>query len=357
MTEKVLFNYTDGFTGAVGDGSAPYTEEEFRGYNDAFLNGDNEDMGVVSRVSGELEVSTTILSPGSPDTVQVEAGRAIVHGFPYYSDAIENLGAPPGSGNRAGYVIIRMNRTSANSPPNEDEGRLRFLMSVDLTPPSFVQVSSTTWDIPLALFYVDGSDGAIYNDPSLSVSGTKGVIDYRRRVVTPLSQMLLIGIGGSFTSDVSAPITFDNIQPFYNNLRLVCSVRSTRAITSEDMEITFNNRVGGTDYLTQEHQFTNSGLTTIGAANSSSIGVAVVGDNAPTGVVSYVEVNIAGYAESTLKKSGQFKTVLQPTGAATAGWSVNTWWFDYAEAISRIDLDLGTGPDFKAGSRFYLYGY
>jgi hypothetical protein len=348
MTEKVLFNFTDGFTGGVGDGSAPYTEEEFRGYNDAFLNGEEANAGVVAGIDNELEVTVTA---GSPDTVQVASGRAIVHGFPYFSDASVDLGAPSGSGNRAGYVIIRVNRTSANSPPNEDEGRLRFLMSATTTLPLLTQDSAVTWDIPLASFAVDVSDD-IYTDATFS---TLGVTDTRQFVISPLSRTNLIA--EQIVTVATNPITFSNIPAIYRHLQVMIIARSDVVATTDTLNLTLNNDTGSNYYYLRLN-YDDTTVDAIGQAGVTNVSIlnGVAGSTAVANGASIMIIDIPFYTNTQFNKSGKCRLSNPVSGVAAAliGFLYEWWWLDTSK-VNRIDLTLVSG-NFDVGSHVLLYG-
>ncbi len=167
MTQKALFFFTDGFTGDVNDGAAPYTEEEFRDYNRAVLAGNEADAGVLAGINNELEVS------GSSSPLTVDTGRAQVYGFHYFNDAaVAPTVTTPAVGDTGGRVVIRCNLTAANNPPLESQARVLVILNTDgnAAIPAMTQVANTTWDIPLATFVIDTS-GDIWTDSSKSVAG------------------------------------------------------------------------------------------------------------------------------------------------------------------------------------------
>lgn len=139
MTEKSQFWYTDGFTGATGDGGAPYTQEEFRAYNAALLG-----EGVVVGAGNELAVT------GATSPLAVATGRAQVAGFHYWSDAIENLAVTtPSTGTTGGRVVLRADWTTATI-------RLAAKTSSDgvATIPALTQTLGATYEISLASFAI-----------------------------------------------------------------------------------------------------------------------------------------------------------------------------------------------------------
>lgn len=139
MTEKSQFWYTDGFTGATGDGAAPYTQEEFRAYNGALLG-----EGVVVGAGNELAVS------GTASPLAVATGRAQVAGFHYWSDAAEDLAVTtPSTGTTGGRVVLRADWAAATI-------RLAVKTSADgvATIPTLTTTPGVTYEISLASFTI-----------------------------------------------------------------------------------------------------------------------------------------------------------------------------------------------------------
>lgn len=137
--EKSQFWYTDGFTGASGDGAAPYTQEEFRAYHAALLG-----EGVVAASGNELAVS------GSASPLSVATGRAQVGGFHYWNDAAKNLTVTtPSVGTTGGRVVLRADWTAATV-------RLFVLLNTDGNAgiPALTQTAGVTYEIGLASFTI-----------------------------------------------------------------------------------------------------------------------------------------------------------------------------------------------------------
>lgn len=334
MAEKSLFWFTDGFTGSIGDGAAPYTQEEFRGYNDGWASD-----GVIGSVLNEL--APTVNTGTSPDSVDVNTGRAIVNGFPYLNDASVNV-APtqPSIGDTGMIVVLRAVFADA-------EIRLAITSSADgtATIPSPVQSAGVTWEVELASFVMDTS------------GNISSFTDTRQAVRAKASGWHLIE-AKRLTADTAAPVTFANISPIFDNLRLVCMARSDAALLIDDMDLTLNNRVAGGDYDYLQGTFSNTGLATVASAGTATaLPIDIVADNATSGIFSAVIIEIPSYSGLTQQKSGHASSSIKTSTVVTAIQRKEYhWWFPYAEAISEIDLDLSAGTNFKAGSEFYLYG-
>lgn len=148
MAEKSLFWYTNGFTGDVGDGAAPYTQEEFREYNHAWIARSQANVGVFPNVLNECVVSGL----GSPLTVGT--GWASCYGFPYRENSapVSLPVTTPSVGTTGGRVVLR----AIWSGLGAQRVRATIVLNSDGNPaiPALVQSAGVTWDIPLATFTV-----------------------------------------------------------------------------------------------------------------------------------------------------------------------------------------------------------
>lgn len=350
MTEKTLFMYTNGFDGDSGDGAAAYTEEEFRGYNHAILAGEVANAGVLSGVLNELAVS------GSTSPLSVATGRAIVNGFHYQnlSSAVSLTVTTPSIGDTGGRVVVRVNLTAANTPPNENTGRVRVITSADGTSsiPAMTQTAATTWDIPLATFVIDTS-GNIWTDSSKTVAG---VSDARQFSISPLAGM--VRLRETILTGVQASIDWKYIQSDLNHLLILFQTRSDTIDVSGSttMNIRFNGDTGG-NYDYSRITGNNSALVHALATGATfaqmgritgAAGVATYGDQG--------EVRINNYRRTTFYKSVSSSLQTAGTGLAAGSYVQNMWgWWKNTAAINRVTL-LPGGDNFATGSVFTLYG-
>lgn len=169
MAEKSQFWYTNGFAGATGDGAAPYTQEEFRSYNDE-MHGE----GVVADALNELAVS------GVATPLTVATGRAMVNGFHYVNDAAKTLVVTtPSVGTTGGRVVLRANWAAATV-------RLFVLLNTDGNAgiPALTQTSGATYEISLASFTV-------------TTGGVITLTDTRTFAASPLARMMPQRQGGA----------------------------------------------------------------------------------------------------------------------------------------------------------------
>ncbi len=146
------------------------------------------------------------------------------------------------------------------------------------------------------------------------------------------------------------------ISAAYIALKIVMYVRTDRATTFDQIAVRFNSDTGANyDFLVS--QISHSGvLATAETIATNAIQILCVGDTAPADVFSGHEMIIPDYAganEKSFRVIGERK-VAESTGSLHivdgAGWWRNT------DPITKIDLTPLVGPNFIAGSRFYLFG-
>ena len=349
MTQKALFFYTDGFTGDVNDGAAPYTEAEFRDYNRAVLTGNEADAGVLAGVDNELAVS------GATSPLAVATGRAQVYGFHYFNDAaVAPTVTTPAVGDTGGRVVIRCNLTAANNPPLESQARVLVILNTDgnAAIPAMTQTADTTWDIPLATFVIDTS-GDIWTDSSKTVAG---VTDARVFAISPLAGMVKLR---TFVGDgTTGTCTFDNIQQNLSGLVVVGRVRGDNVGTTASLIMQFNADTGN-NYSFGLTTGVNSALSYSGLSGVTQINMGEVsGGGAAAGISDQIRAEIFGYAQGTLNKSTEHSTSRQGDGTSGASgvamYNGRGWW-DNTDAITRIDITI-SGANFDTGTEIALYG-
>lgn len=202
MTEKSLFWYTDGFTGDIGDGAAPYTQEEFREFNAAWATGKAANQGVLYGVDGGLAVS------GSSSPLSVATGWSFVNGFPHFikTAASSLVVSTPSVGDTGGRVVLRANFTAATV-------RSTIILSADGNSaiPALTQSAGTVWDIPLATFVIDTS-GNIWTDSGKSVAGVTDVIEYAKTplATVPRTRRFMVRPASAYNFTDALEITYGN---------------------------------------------------------------------------------------------------------------------------------------------------
>lgn len=340
MTQKSLFWFTDGFTGATGDGAAPYTQEEFRLNNQALYGQNFANMGVWSGIANELIVS------GSSSPLSVDTGRATVYGFPYWNTAtVSQTVTTPSVGDTGGMIVLRADFATATV-------RVAVVLNSDgnAAIPALTQSAGVTWEIPLAEFVVDTS-GNIWTD---SGKGTAGVTDTRRFAVSPLSmgarlRTTLIGGGGG-------SVDWKYIQQDYKNLVIEISIPSggggSDAVHALAMRL---NGITSNLYDYYLHSQLNGAVTAALAAQFIVAYFPVTSVTYSTGLKTVHQIIFNSYAQTgypSWHSQGMHFTLAasQPEPYYSAGILRS------AGAISRIQLYDGTSTAFIAGTVATLYG-
>jgi hypothetical protein len=183
MTERSLF-----WDGTAGDGG-PYNQTHMM---DIFFNtilGSRGDQGVLYNWLDGLEV-TGIASP-----VNVAAGGAVVYGMFYESDAAVSVAVPTPASDKARYDRIVLRRDWVLQTVRI--ARITSTEEADPTAPTLTQTAGVTWEIPLALLYIDDA-------------GVITVTDEREYVAYPTNWAAVDDIVTT-TEIAEGAITADNI--------------------------------------------------------------------------------------------------------------------------------------------------
>lgn len=228
----------------IGDGpltgyNQDQANEFFRDFSVANLG----TAGPLSGIDNELEVTGTV-SPLSVDT-----GKA--HAYGRYWNLTNPVLLPvttptAPAAPTAGRVVIRTD-WAANS------ARLLVNQAADgnLTPPALVQVAGTTWDIPLAIYEIDGFGGIkVTDDRHFNISPSAGTVRLRH----------FTGVAGATSS-----ITFVSLQQDLTHLRMIGSLEDNAGLIFAppypDLHINFNNDFGG-KYTYIKSTFAPAGVVT-----------------------------------------------------------------------------------------------
>ena len=159
-------------------------------------------------------------------------------------------------------------------------------------------------------------------------------------------------ISSNVLSSIAASVTFSSIPATYTDL----VVRfSTRADTSNQINLTVNATSGGTAYSWTRLRGNGSTTASGRSSNDSSFGLpgASVETAATANTFSSGEVYIPSYTASQSKPMGSFNT--QEDNSTTSFINTNAGLYSSNTAISEIKLAAASG-NFVSGSSFYLYG-
>jgi hypothetical protein len=253
MAEKSLFWFTDGFDGAIGDGAAPYTEEEFRGYNSSLFG-----EGVIADAGNELAVT------GTATPLAVNTGRAQVSGFHYFNTASVDLTVTtPAVGTTGGRVALVADWTTATV-------RLAIKLNTDgnAAIPAMTQTPGTLYEITLASFTV-------------TTAGVIAVTDTRVFAPSPLARQISQRQGGSATNwQTGGNINYTVPVPRMAAGREVTNIGGVRAVTFPTAfaypPLIFTQTSSGTVYCTVTDITASSCTLNTVLADDSPLGLAEV---------------------------------------------------------------------------------
>jgi hypothetical protein len=156
-------------------------------------------------------------------------------------------------------------------------------------------------------------------------------------------------LGSSATS-----VTFSSIPSTYTDLVVLWSVRSDSSAVSDTMKLRINSDSAGNYswvYLLGNGSAGSSSENS--ALNYISLGAADAA-TATTNTFANGELYIPNYLSSTKKQMSTINVQENNTTSAQI-WSLASLWEGTA-AITSLQLFPTTGPNFIAGSSFYLYG-
>ena len=156
-------------------------------------------------------------------------------------------------------------------------------------------------------------------------------------------------------STAQSQVTFSNIPQTYTDLIIQASIRTDRAsVINDNIAITFNSDssalYSGT-FILGDGASASSGR--VSAATNFNSGVAVAAGATANTFASF-EIYIPSYTASQSKPVSTFPA--SENGATTAYIKPYAGLYRSNTAISTIALAPIVGPNFVAGSSFYLYG-
>lgn len=154
-------------------------------------------------------------------------------------------------------------------------------------------------------------------------------------------------------SNLSAVAAFTNIPQGYQDLMLVFNGRTTRAVTTDDCLIRFNNDGAGINSWTVLNGSGSSATSYRNASgNSFIVAGTVAGASATTGMVSTIICHILSYANTTTYKTMLSRAANDMNGSGTTQLTVGL--YRSTAAITRLDVTQYTG--YTATSTATLYG-
>jgi hypothetical protein len=149
-------------------------------------------------------------------------------------------------------------------------------------------------------------------------------------------------------------VAFSNIPSTgYTDLKIVASVRTSRAYAVDALYLYFNTDTTSGNYSGK--QFTGTGTSAQSNANGYANEIAYVAGNSGTSnTFGTCEFYISNYTSSNPKSVSVDST--SENAAALSYASISTYLWSGTAAINKITLAPATGPNILAGSTFSLYG-
>jgi len=158
-------------------------------------------------------------------------------------------------------------------------------------------------------------------------------------------ELIAKNVLGSAASDV----TFTSIPGTYDDLIVVCSVRTTRANALDYMNLDLNG-----DTSNKSERYLRGSGSAASSASQSSFSLVINGDSSTADCFSQWTAYIPNYAGSTNKSFSCEVAMEQNSSTAYIHAAASLW--SSTAAITSIKLYPETGPNWKADSSFYLFG-
>lgn len=158
-------------------------------------------------------------------------------------------------------------------------------------------------------------------------------------------------IASTTVSSDTSSISFTSISGSYTDLILVLFGRSTRSATDDTVLFRLNSD-SGNNYSRTRLLGTGSAVSSASDTNQSAMNFDIISaaSNA-SDTYSPNIYHIMNYSNTTINK-----TVLNRSNNTDAYLIAQVGLWRSTAAITRIDLSLGTGPNFKSGTTASLYG-
>jgi hypothetical protein len=291
--------------------------------------------------AGSLAGLLAISNP-SAGVVRIAAGVGMALGYLFISDGNVdfNINGDPGQANATDLIVLR--RDGLATTP---QIRLARVKATSPASTAAVTQNATTWEVALAEVLLDG--GGQFS----------AVTDVRTLVRAGLGTAVLISV--AVGTGASGTISFQNIPPFFRQLKVVGAARSDGAGTVGNLTMLINND-SGNNYSQSRITGQNGAVANTVAAATSAI---TLGSISASGGVAGSRDGLDLIIED-VQNAAAFKTLnsrMSSMGDGTTGAfgvaleAVDAWWHS-ASRVSRLDLIITPSGNFTADSVIYLYG-
>ena len=161
-------------------------------------------------------------------------------------------------------------------------------------------------------------------------------------------------IAKNVLTGTAADVTFSTIPATYDDLWLVCSIRSNRAALEAAMGLRVNGDTGN-NYSWRRLQGSGSAASSSSGSSQSDIFIGAAAANTSTAdTFSSLEIYIPNYAGSTNKSVSS--TNCHETNGSQAFITAVAGLWSSGSAITSVTVRDADSANFIADSSFYLYG-
>ncbi len=161
---------------------------------------------------------------------------------------------------------------------------------------------------------------------------------------------------GTATSSYGRYFVFSSIPQTYQDLRIVLSVRSDYAATTDLFGMYLNGGEGGT--INSETYLNGDGASATSVRESNlytMIRSSVAGASATSGIFSSVTIDVLNYANTSTFKTALARTATDLNGSGNTTLTVSL--ARITSAVSTINVGIvGSGTNLVSGSTATLYG-
>lgn len=278
MTQFSRFWNTNGFDGGIGDGSAAYSQDEYRAYSmKHFPNGIVYDSG-----------GDNLVVAGTSSPLTVSPGAAWVQGFFLTSDEEEDVAVTtPVTGTTGGRVVLRASWAASTV-------RIALKMSSDgvASIPDLTQTDGTTYEISLGTFTITtGGVITVTLDPLFSKPAKRQ------------ERLLASGTGVTDTGAIS-------VNPLFHTLALELTSSPSNA-----QEITFNGAVTGYANAAIRTFYTSGTVIDLTIADTDAVILSAEGFDNDFAIIRALVENIQSQPYTLWKKE-----CLGIVSSVTQGW-------------------------------------
>lgn len=294
---------------------------------------------LVPPFSGFVNAVNGLLEPTNPSgsVVRIASGAGMVQGWLYLNDDDVDFDIASDLGNASATDLIVLERVAASQTVRL--ARVKGGAGSTAT----VTQSTATWQVAIAEVVLDGG------------GDFSSINDIRTLAHSPTDAMVKIAEENDHDGTADT-VTFDNIPPFFRDLRVVVFGRSDVNANFETFSMRFNN-VQGTDYdyLIFHRDGDGSESDSYSPGTSGLFLGFIPGATSPANYAGQAIVEILNYRTSlakTINVQGFYKL---DTSSADINYVRGGGHWNDTDPITRIDIFL-LGGDFVAGSRVALFG-